>query len=388
MSLGLFRSPEVLITGTGSRDQIGIRAKELGATKALVVTDKVLSQTGLISEVTTYLEQEGIAFDIIDEVIPEPPFENLEQIFSKIDGRWYDLLVGIGGGSALDITKILAVMFTNKEDVRNFIGIGNIKNKGIPFMLLPTTAGTGSEVTFNAIFADRRDDVKKGIVSPFLLPDVAIVDTELTLSCPPRVTAASGMDALVHAIESYTALRARELTDGIALQAIKLISRSLRTAVHNGQNIKAREDMAMGSLLAGISLANAGVGAVHALAYPLGGKYHVTHGESNSMLLPYVMRYNVVANVEKFAEVAKALGENTEGLSLKEAAKKVVKAMEELGEDISIPKMRDVVTLSDADIEAMAEEAMKQERLMNNNPRKLCLQDVVEIYKNTYYERD
>jgi alcohol dehydrogenase class IV len=377
-----FRTPGVLITGTGSVSQVAAEIQNLKATKILVVTDKIVHQTGLINKVTQHFG--GIPFDIIDEVIPEPPFENLEEMSGKIKNKGYNLLVGVGGGSVLDVTKMLSIMMTNDVNVRELVGINKVEKKGVPFILIPTTSGTGSEVTYNAIFTDTSDNVKKGIVSPYLLPDVAIVDAEMTVTCPPSVTAASGMDALVHAVESYTALRAGELTDGIALQAIKLITRSLLKAVYNGKDMKAREDMAMGSLLAGIALANAGVGAVHALAYPLGGKFHVSHGVSNSMLLPYVMKYNVVSNLEKFAEVAKAMGENVEGLSLREAADRAVKAMAQLAKDAGIPKMKDVKGLTEADIPALAEEASKIDRLLSNNPRALTLKDIEQIYREAY----
>lgn len=384
MALSFFRTPGALITGTGSIAQIGIEAKKLGVKKVLIITDQIIQQTGLLSKVTEPLNVTGLEYDVIDEVVPEPPFENLEQIALKIEGQGFDLLIGIGGGSVLDVTKVLAVMMTNPGDVRELIGIEKVKNPGVPFILVPTTSGTGSEVTYNAIFTDTRDMVKKGIVSPFLLPSIAIVDAELTLTVPPAVTAATGMDALVHAVESYTAIRANELTDGIALQAIKLISRSLRKAVYNGKDLQAREDMAMGSLLAGISLGNAGVGAVHALAYPLGGKFKVPHGVANSLLLPFVMKYNVVANMEKFAEVAKAMGENVEGLSLREAADRAVVAMAKLSEDVGIPaSIRDVGVTAD-NIPALAEEASKIDRLLNNNPRWLTVKEIEKIYREAY----
>jgi alcohol dehydrogenase class IV len=386
MSLSYFRAPGALITGTGSAAKIGEEAKKLGATKVLIVTDKIIQQTGLISKISDPLQNVDLPFDVIDEVIPEPPFENLEQIASKIEGKGYDLLIGIGGGSVLDVTKVLSVMLTNKGDVRDLVGIEKVKHPGVPFILVPTTSGTGSEVTYNAIFTDTRDMVKKGIVSPFLLPSVAIVDAELTLTVPPAVTAATGMDALVHAVESYTAIRANDLTDGIALQAIKLISGSLRQAVYNGKDIKAREDMAMGSLLAGISLGNAGVGAVHALAYPLGGKFKVPHGVANSLLLPFVMKYNVVANLEKFAEVAKAMGERVEGLSLREAADRAVSAMAKLSEDVGIPASLKDVGVAQTDIPALAEEASKIDRLLNNNPRWLTVKEIEKIYRDAYGE--
>ncbi|MCG7334729.1 iron-containing alcohol dehydrogenase [Sporosarcina sp. ACRSM] len=384
MSISYFRTAETLITGSGSIAQIGEQAKKLNASKIIIVTDKVIRQTGLLSKVLEPLKAAEIEVDLIDDVVPEPPFENLEEMIIKIEGKGYDLLVGVGGGSALDITKVLSIMLTNKGDIRDKVGIEKVEKPGVPTILVPTTAGTGSEVTFNAIFTDTRDQVKKGIVSPYLLPKVAIVDPELTLTVPPAVTAATGMDALVHAVESYTAIRADELTDGIALQAIKLISRSLRTAVYNGKDLKAREDMVMGSLLAGISLGNAGVGAVHALAYPLGGKYKVPHGVANSLLLPFVMKYNAVADLEKFAEVAKAMGENVNGLSLREVANCAVQALAQLSEDVGIPASLKDVGVAFSDIPALAEEASKVERLLSNNPRWLSVKEIQKIYEEAY----
>ncbi|MGQ3378150.1 iron-containing alcohol dehydrogenase [Priestia endophytica] len=384
MTISYFRTAQTLITGRDSISKIGEEAKKLGSKKAMIITDKVIQQTGLLSRVISPLEEIDLAVDIMDEVMPEPPFENLEQMMIQLEGKEYDLLIGVGGGSVLDATKVLSIMLTNQENVRDLVGIEKVQNAGIPTILVPTTAGTGSEVTYNAIFTDVRDKVKKGIVSPYLLPKVAIVDPALTLTVPPLVTAATGMDALVHAVESYTAIRAGELTDGIALQAIKLISRSLHKAVYNGKDVKAREDMAMGSLLAGISLGNAGVGAVHALAYPIGGKFKVPHGVANSLLLPFVMKYNVVADLEKFAEVAKALGENIEGLSLREAANCTVYALTQLAQDIGIPSSLKDVGVTAEDIPNLAEEASKIDRLLNNNPRWLTVKEIEKIYEEAY----
>ncbi|RAS92234.1 alcohol dehydrogenase [Priestia endophytica] len=384
MTISYFRTAQTLITGRDSISKIGEEAKKLGSKKAIIITDKVIRQTGLLSKVIFPLEEINLAVDIMDEVMPEPPFENLEQMMIQLEGKEYDLLIGVGGGSVLDATKVLSIMLTNQENVRDLVGIEKVQNAGISTILVPTTSGTGSEVTYNAIFTDVRDKVKKGIVSPYLLPKVAIVDPALTLTVPPSVTAATGMDALVHAVESYTAIRAGELTDGIALQAIKLISRSLRKAVYNGKDVKAREDMAMGSLLAGISLGNAGVGAVHALAYPLGGKFKVPHGVANSLLLPFVMKYNVVADLEKFAEVAKALGENIEGLSLREAANCTVYALTQLAQDIEIPSSLKDVGVTAEDIPNLAEEASKIDRLLNNNPRWLTVKEIEKIYEEAY----
>jgi alcohol dehydrogenase len=384
MSISVFRTPTELVTGIGSIAHIGEKAKKLGATKVLVLTDKVLKQTGLVDKAVTPLTQAGLPVHVIDEIMQEPLFENLEQLASQVRGRGYDVFVGIGGGSVLDVTKALSIMMTNTGDVRDLVGIDKVANKGVPFILVPTTSGTGSEVTCNAIFTDTRDQVKKGIVSPYLLPDVAIVDPELTVTVPPSVTAATGMDAFVHAVESYTAIRANELTDAIALHAIKLVSRSLRQAVYQGHDLKAREDMAMGSLLAGISLGNAGVGAVHALAYPLGGKFKVPHGVANSLLLPYVMKYNVVSNIPKFAEVARAMGENVDGLSLRDAAMQAVHAIAKLSCDVGIPASIRDVGVTEEDIPALAAEASKIDRLLNNNPRWLTAVDIETIYRESF----
>lgn len=384
MSISYFQTASTLITGTGSIAKIGEQAEKFEAKHVVIVTDSIIKQTGLLENITTPLTNQEISFKIIDKVVPEPPFENLEDMIQELESDNPDMLIGVGGGSALDITKLLSVMLTNKEDVRNFIGTDKIKNRGIPFILVPTTAGTGSEVTANAIFTDVRDNVKKGIVSPYLLPSAAIIDATLTLSVPAKVTAATGMDALVHAVESYTAIKAGELTDGIALQAIKLISRSLRTAVYDGNNLRAREDMAMGSLLAGISLGNAGVGAVHALAYPLGGKFKVPHGVANSLLLPYVMKYNVISNFTKFKEVAIAMGENVEHLSLRDAAEQAVHALAKLSEDVGIPASLQEVGVEESDLQDLAEEASKIDRLLSNNPRKLTRDDIENIYKDAF----
>lgn len=384
MSISYFQTANTLITGSGSIATIGEQARKFDAKHVVIVTDSIIKQTGLLDKITTPLSDENISYSVIDKVIPEPPFENLEEMISELESDNPDLLIGVGGGSALDITKLLSVMLTNKEDVRNFIGTDMIKNRGIPFILVPTTAGTGSEVTANAIFTDIRDNVKKGIVSPYLLPNAAIIDATLTMSVPAKVTAATGMDALVHAVESYTAIKAEELTDGIALQAIKLISRSLRTAVYDGNNLRAREDMAMGSLLAGISLGNAGVGAVHALAYPLGGKFKVPHGVANSLLLPYVMKYNVISNLIKFKEVALAMGENVEHLSLRDAAEQAVHALAKLSEDVGIPASLKEVGVRESDLTNLAEEASKIDRLLSNNPRKLTRDDIENIYRDAF----
>ena len=386
MSFSFFRAPKTLLVGRGSIQQIGIEVAKLNASKVLIITDQTIRKVGLIDLVTKPLEKQKIQYDMIDEIQQEPPFENLEEIHNKIQDQGYDVYIGVGGGSVLDSTKVLALMPHNHENIRNWIGTDKVKHPGIPTILVPTTSGTGSEVTCNAIFTDQEDQVKKGIVSPYLLPAVAIVDAELTFTVPPAVTAATGMDALVHAIESYTSVHATDLTDGIALQAIRLIASSLRAAVYNPHDVKAKENMAMGSLMAGISFGNAGVGAVHALAYPLGGKFHVPHGIANSMLLSHVMKFNVVAKLDKFKEIAVAMGENVAGLSTREAAFQAIAAMENLATDLKIPASLKEVGVTASDIPTLAREASQIDRLLRNNPRKLTLEEIEQIYEHALGE--
>jgi alcohol dehydrogenase class IV len=259
-----------------------------------------------------------------------------------------------------------------------------VKRKGPPLIAIPTTAGTGSEVTNVAILSDKEAQLKKGIVSDYLLPDVALVSPLMTLTCPRGVTAASGVDALVHAIESYLSLNASPITDSLAIGAIKLIAKSLPKAYANPNDIQAREDMATASLMAGMAFGNAGVGAVHALAYPLGGRFNIAHGVSNALLLPYVMAWNKLACVERFRDIAEAMGEPVAGLSDLDAAERAVQAMAALCAAVEIPKGMRAFGVPEDAIPQMAEEASKIDRLMRNNPRKFNARDIEQIYRAAY----
>jgi alcohol dehydrogenase class IV len=259
-----------------------------------------------------------------------------------------------------------------------------VKRKGPALIAIPTTAGTGSEVTNVAIFSDKQAQLKKGIVSDYLLPDVALVSPAMTLTCPRSVTAASGVDALVHAVESYISVNASPITDAIALGAIKLITKALPKAYANPTNLQAREDMATASLMAGMAFGNAGVGAVHALAYPLGGRFNIAHGVSNALLLPYVMEWNKTACVERFRDIAEAMGLRVANLSDKDAADQAVVAMADLCAAVDIPSGLRSFNVPEDAIPAMAEEASKIDRLMRNNPRKLTAADIEKIYRAAY----
>ncbi len=298
------RSPHLILAGLGAFERLGPEAKGIGATRALVVTDKGVIDSGIGKKTKEILGKEGIGVEFFDRVIPDPDVACFEACLETARKQKFDLIIGIGGGSSMDIASITSVMLTNPGTVYDYFGVNLVKNPGVPCILIPTTAGTGAEVTPNAILTDTKEKLKKAVVSPYILPRVAIIDPLLTVSMPPSVTSSSGIDALTHAVESYTSNNANILTDLFAKEAMILIGRSLRTAVANGNNLEARYDMSIGSLYAGISLANAGVTAVHALAYPLGGTFNVAHGIANGLLLPYVMEFNVLGNIPKFAQIA------------------------------------------------------------------------------------
>lgn len=375
------RCPHLILAGVGSLERLGQEAKFLEATRALLVTDQGVMESGIGEKVQGLLKKEGIEIDIFDKVISDPDIGCAEACIEMAKRDRYDLILGVGGGSPMDIASATSVMSTNPGRVHDYFGINLVKNPGIPTILIPTTAGTGAEVTPNAILTDVEAKLKKAIVSPYILPRVAIVDPLLSVSMPPGVTSSSGIDALTHAIESYTSNNATILTDLFAKEAVILIGRSLRTAVANGNNLQARYDMSIGSLYAGISLANAGVTAVHALAYPLGGQFNVAHGIANGLLLPYVMEFNVLGDVPKFAQIAQFLGEKVEHLPPLEQAYHGAKAVRAIYRDLKIPQSLTELKVPKEAILDMAKAAMNVTRLMVNNPREMTVEDIAKIYE-------
>jgi len=376
------RTPQLILAGVGASERLGQEARAIGAKKALVVTDRGVVDSGTAKKVREILEKEGIGVEIFDRVISDPDVACLEACLEVAKRGTYDLIVGVGGGSPMDIASLTSIMLTNPGTVYDYFGVNIIKHPGIPTILIPTTAGTGAEATPNAILTDTREKLKKAVVSPYILPKVAIIDPLLTLSMPPAVTSSSGIDALTHAIESYTSNNATMMTDLFAKEAIILIGRSLLTAVANGNNVEARHDMAMGSLYAGISLANAGVTAVHALAYPLGGQFNVAHGIANGLLLPFVMEFNARGNIPKFAQVAQCLGERVESMTLMDQACVASKAVKTIYRNLKIPQSLTELNVPKEAIPGMAKAAMNSTRLMVNNPRSMTAEDIEKIYYN------
>lgn len=377
----IFSTTPRIVMGPGSVKTIGAEVKAKGAKRVLIVTDKGVIGAGLLKSIEESFKAAKIKYDIFDKVEPDPRYEIVADCVKMAENARAQMLVGIGGGSPMDITKTAAIMLTNKGPIGAYFGINLIPKPGLPTILIPTTAGTGSEVTPIAILSDEGEKLKKGIVSPYLFPAIGILDPELTIGLPPQVTAATGMDALIHAIEAYTSINASTITDMYCIKAIELLYKNIRIAFAKGDNLDARTAMMEGALLAGIAFANAGVTAVHAFAYPIGAEFHIPHGIANTLMLPHVIRFNVLGNLEKFAQLAKPFGLPTEGLDNLAIVDKVVAAIDRLADDIRVPRHLADFGVKEKDIPMLADGVMKVTRLLANNPRTLTLEDAKRIYK-------
>lgn len=377
----VFSTTPRIVMGPGSAKTIGAEVKARGVSRVLIVTDKGVISAGLLKSIEESFKASKVKYAVFDKVEPDPRYEIVAECVAAAKEAKAQMLVGIGGGSPMDIAKVSAVMLTNTGPIGAYFGIGLIPKPGLPTILIPTTAGTGSEVTPIAILSDEGEKLKKGIVSPHLYPAIGILDPELTVGLPPAVTAATGMDALIHAIEAYTSINASTITDMYCTKAIELIYRNIRTAFAKGDNMDARTAMMEGALLAGIAFANAGVTAVHAFAYPIGAEFHIPHGIANTLMLPHVIRFNVLGNLEKFAQLAKPLGLPVEGLDNLAIVDRVVAAIDRLADDIRVPRHLKDFGVKEKDIPMLADGVMKVTRLLANNPRTLTLDDAKRIYK-------
>lgn len=370
--------------GVGAVRELGATVKDFKGSKVLLVIDPGLVKAGLLARFTEPLAQEGIPFLVYDQVDPEPGLRLADKAYALAQKNGCDCVIGAGGGSAMDVAKAVAILLTNGGRAADYLGLGLIKKPGVPKIMVPTSAGTGAEVTFTAVFINEETGSKGGMNGDPLYPDAAILDPELTLSLPPKVTAYTGIDALTHALEAYTSVQAHAVSEMYSLEAVRLIAENLPAACANGGNLEARTAMLLGSLLGGKALAMAGVGLVHAMAYPLGGMFGIPHGLANAVLLPYVVQYNLPGNLRKFADLAEALGQNCEGLPLREAAQLCVEVLFDLNADTGIP-----ATLADLDIPAesipeMARIALTVARPVANNPRKPTLEEVIALYQEAH----
>lgn len=379
-----FLSPNKVILGNGVASQVGKEAEKLGTGKALIVTDEGVVKAGLVEGVKESLETQKIGADIFDRVEAEPPARIVDECAQLARDKRYDIIIGIGGGSSLDVAKGVSIMATNDGKVLDYAGTDLVPRSGLPKILIPTTAGTGSEVSRAFVISDGRDNVKKAVYSDFVLADVAIVDPLLTISMPPKVTADTGVDALVHAIETYVSVNATPFSDILAIEAIHLVAENLTAAYAKADNIEARFNMALAATLAGLAFSSGGLGAVHALSNPLGTKYHLSHGRANAVMLPYVVDFNKMGNLKKYAHIAQAMGENIEGFSTYQAAEKLVININRLLEALGILTKISAYGASREDIPKLVEGGMKLSRLFVPNPRNLTEEDVKNIYTNAF----
>jgi len=383
-TLFTYTGAKKIVFGRGALDRLPEFTAELNGKKPLVVMDGSLARSGLSRRVSLLLEGAGAAPVLYDAIDGEPELEKADEGARIALETRCDVVVGIGGGSAMDAAKAMAAVAGNGARAVDFLGLNRIPGPGLPTVMIPTTAGTGSEVTFTAVFIRKDLKKKEGMNSPYLYPQVALLDPLLTLGLPSMPTATTGMDALCHAIESYTSVNASPMSALVSLEAIRLIGANLRTAVHDGGNLAAREAMLLGSLYAGLGLANAGVTAVHSLSYPLGGRFGVPHGLANTVLLPAVMEYNIPGALEKFTRVAEALGEETSGLPLREAAWLAVEAVSGLIRDCAVPMGLEGLGVKEEDFPSLAEVAMTVARPLANNPCKVTARDAVNIYRQAF----
>lgn len=368
--------------GAGARENIALEAKKRGFKKALLVTDKDLVKFGVAAKVTEVLDKAGLAYEILDDVKANPTIENVQNGVAMFKSAGADYLIAVGGGSVMDTAKAIGIIINNPEhaDVRSLEGAVDTKNKCVDIIAAPTTAGTAAEVTINYVITDVEKKRKFVCVDPHDIPVVAIIDPELMSSMPKGLTAATGMDALTHAIEGYITAGAWEMSDMFELKAIELIAKYLRSAVKGEP--EGREGMALGQYVAGMGFSNVGLGIVHSMAHPLGAVYDTPHGVANAIILPTVMEYNADATGDKYRDIAKAMGvEGTEKMTTEESRKAAVAAVRQLSSDVGIPANLTAVGVKEEDIDFLADSAMA-DACTPGNPKVPTKEDIVKLYKS------
>jgi alcohol dehydrogenase len=380
-----FSTTKRIISDLGALSNSAQYCKQLRIKHALIVTDKGIVKFGLLEDLCQSLKSANITFTIYDEVVADPPQHIIEAAASVGINNNVDGVIGIGGGSSLDCAKLVSILVKQQQPLEDMFGVNMVTSERCPLILVPTTAGTGSEVTPISIVTTG-ETTKMGIVSPELLPDIAILDASLTLDLPSHVTASTGIDAMVHAIEAYTSkIKKNPYSDMLAQQALALLSSNIEEATHNGKNLLARQNMLFGACLAGQAFANAPVAAVHALAYPLGGHFHISHGLSNALVLPHVLRFNSLHASTMYSELASCMFaekllssfdvKNTEMLAI---------YFLELAENLGLPTQLRKCGINENDLITLATDAMLQTRLLVNNPRDVEFQDALRIYQQAY----
>ncbi len=368
-----------IVFGVNALKELASYVNKLQGRNVLLVSDPGVEQAGTVTKVMSLLQgAQGVAVKAFTEIDREPDVKTIEAATQKAREYGTDLVIGIGGGSALDAAKAIAVMVNNSGRITDYTGIDRIPNKGLPLICIPTTAGTGSEVTVWTVISDKENSCKLGIGSPFLVPPLALCDPLLTLTLPGPMTAATGFDALSHALESFVNKATQPISEALSRGSMRLIANSLRKAVGRGDNVEARTEMLMASTMAAMAFNATRLGLAHALCMPLGGKFRVPHGVANAILLPQVMEFNLGGNLEKYKEIAEIFGEKTEGLSLRAAAQLSVEAIKKLGEDVGIPSGLGEFGVTENDADYLAQEGMISGNVPVN-PRMPTLEDLKGI---------
>lgn len=375
-----FQTTPTLIIEPGAAARLGTQVLEMGCRSVLLVTDAGVLAAGLLDGVLTGLAEAGVAVSVFSQVQADPPEAVIMAAVSAAQACAADCVVGLGGGSSLDVAKLAALLARSGETLAQVYGMNIAKGPRLPLILLPTTAGTGSEVTAVSVVTTGAGE-KNVVISPLLLPDRAVLDAALTVGLPAHVTAATGIDAMVHAVEAYTSLHLKNpISDCLAREALRLLAGNLFQACQNGSDLQARENMLLGACLAGMAFANAPVAAVHALAYPLGARFHVPHGLSNALVLGPVMRFNLDTVAPLYAQLADIVLPGISGND-RDRALALADYLGSLAAELGLATRLREVGVTEADIEALAQDAMKQTRLLGNNPRPVSLEDVRAIYR-------
>lgn len=379
-----FNTTKSIINESGALKNIASICKQQHMSNPLIVTDQGIVKVGLMAKLEQALNEGDMSFSAFTDVVADPPesvvFDALE-IFKQNQN---DGVIGFGGGSSMDTAKLIALLAKSDEKLADIYGVGKAKGQRHPLILVPTTAGTGSEVTAVAIVTTG-ETTKAGVVAPQLLPDVALLDAELTVGLPSHITAATGVDAMVHAIEAYTSARLKNsYSDMLAKEALALLSQNIMTATHEGSNLEARQAMLLGACLAGQSFANAPVAAVHALAYPLGGHFHIPHGLSNSLVLPHVMRFNAPEAKVLYAELAPIIMNKSVDGDAESITNALIQHIENLIVELKLPNKLEAMKIAERDLPMLASDAMLQQRLLVNNPREVSEADALAIYQAAF----
>ncbi|CAM3857721.1 L-threonine dehydrogenase [Clostridium perfringens] len=375
-----FFMPAISLMGADCLKDAGDQVGELGFKKALIVTDKVLGQIGIVKKVKDVLDNKNIEYAIYDETKPNPTVKNVNDGLALLKEKECDFVISLGGGSAHDCAKGIALLATNGGEIKDYEGVDKSKKPQLPMVGINTTAGTGSEMTLFAIITDEERHIKMALVDKHLTPIIAVNDPMLMLAMPKSLTAATGMDALTHAIEAYVSTSATPITDACAEKAIELISNYLVNAVENGQDVEARDMMAYAEYLAGMAFNNASLGYVHAMAHQLGGFYNLPHGVCNAILLPHVQEYNKATSASRLAKIAKIMGGNIEGLTDEQGADLCIDMIKSLSQTIGIPEGLGVLGVKESDFETLATNALNDACSLTN-PRKGNLEEVIAIFK-------